>query len=223
MEAQDPNKPSDVRAAQRADAYFNRLFVEPALGLGYPYGEDGFPALKRIEKYFRPGDDEKVKFDFDFHGVQNYFREIVKGAWYVPFLGLLPVLAKKRNVPMTEMGWEIHPDSIYKMVKKFGAYKGVKKVYVTENGAAFPDTVVNGRVHDPQRVKYLQDFTAQVLRAKQEGVNVGGYFIWSFLDNFEWSFGYRPRFGVVHVNYDTLERTVKDSGLWVKEFLTGKE
>jgi beta-glucosidase len=90
---------------------------------------------------------------------------------------------------------------------------------VTENGAAFPDTLANGEVNDPDRVKYLQDHIAEVLQAKQAGMKVEGYFVWTLMDNFEWAEGYHPRFGLVHVDFETQQRTVKSSGYWYKKFL----
>jgi beta-glucosidase len=94
-------------------------------------------------------------------------------------------------------------------------------MYVTENGAAFPDTVSDGKVHDHQRKNYLQSNIAELLKAKSEGVNVQGYFVWSFTDNFEWAEGYRPRFGLVHVNYENQKRIIKESGHWYSNFLAG--
>ena len=90
---------------------------------------------------------------------------------------------------------------------------------VTENGAAFADVLYDGEVHDPKRIKYLKDNIAQVFRAKQEGVNVTGYFVWTFLDNFEWAEGYYPRFGLVYVDFATQKRIVKSSGTWYATFL----
>src|SRR5690606_25558068 len=116
--------------------------------------------------------------------------------------------------PITEMGWEVYPESIYEMIKKFSAYPNAPNIYVTENGAAFPDTVMNGTVADQLRVQYLQSHLAQVLRAKQEGCNVHGYFAWTLTDHFEWSEGYHPRFGLVHVDFETQRRVVKESGKW---------
>jgi beta-glucosidase len=118
------------------------------------------------------------------------------------------------------MGWEVLPEGIYRVIKQFAAYKGIKKIIITENGAAFKDEVVNGEIHDPQRTQFIKDYLAQVLRAKKEGANVGGYFIWSFTDNFEWAYGYRPKFGIVGVDYKTEKRIVKDSGKWYSEFLS---
>ncbi|AWH84662.1 beta-glucosidase [Flavobacterium album] len=212
--------PKDFAAAKRADALLNRLFIEPVLGLGYP--REDLPVLKKLHKYIQPGDEEKMKFDFDFIGVQNYTREVVKHSIFVPYLNAVLVKAQNRKVPLTAMGWEIYPPSIYHMLKKYGAYEGVKKIYITENGAAFTDQPVNGEVKDDQRIQYINDHLKQVLNAKNEGVNVRGYFVWTLLDNFEWAEGYHPRFGLVHVDFDTQQRIIKASGHWYKSFLQGQ-
>ncbi|MGK6351082.1 GH1 family beta-glucosidase [Parapedobacter sp. DT-150] len=208
----------DVDAAKRADALINRLFIEPVLGLGYPTAD--LKALGGIESYVRAGDEVLLPFDFDFIGIQNYTRELVRHSYFVPYLQAQLVPAKKRKVPLiTEMGWEVYPESIYEMINKFSAYPNVPDIYITENGAAFPDTVESGAVHDALRIQYLQDHLAQVLRAKREGLNVHGYFVWTLLDNFEWAEGYHPRFGLVHVDFETQRRIVKDSGKWYGSFL----
>jgi beta-glucosidase len=93
---------------------------------------------------------------------------------------------------------------------------------ITENGVAFPDVNTNGEINDPKRIQFLKDYLKQVLKAKKEGVNVGGYFIWSFMDNFEWAEGNRPRFGLVGVDFKTQQRTIKASGKWFSDFLAGK-
>lgn len=210
------NKPKDLAAAKRVDALLNRLFIEPVLGLGYP---TDVKAIKGISKYYQPGDEEAMKFDFDFIGVQNYTREIVKRSFFTPYVGASLVKAEKRNVQLTEMKWEVYPPSIYHMLKKFDSYPGIRKIYVTENGSAFPDTVTNGNVHDPQRVAYLQDYLRQVLKAKDEGAKIDGYFIWTLTDNFEWAEGYHPRFGLIYIDFETQQRIVKSSGKWYGEFL----
>jgi beta-glucosidase len=109
------------------------------------------------------------------------------------------------------------------MLTQYTAYPGAPELVVTESGLALPDTVVNGRVPDAARTAYYQAVIGQVLRARREGVNVSGYFPWSFTDNFEWAEGYRPRFGLVHVDYETQERIVKDSARWYQQFLAGAE
>ena len=91
---------------------------------------------------------------------------------------------------------------------------------MTENGAAFPDSVVEDTVDDPQRLEYLQEYLKQVLRAKNEGCKVSGYFIWTLTDNFEWAEGYNPRFGIIYVDFATQQRIVKSSGKWYANFLS---
>ncbi|HMG09934.1 MAG TPA: GH1 family beta-glucosidase [Mucilaginibacter sp.] len=211
------DKPRDIAAARRADALINRLFIEPILGLGYPVKD--LPVLKGLQKYFQPGDEDNMHFDFDFIGIQNYTREIVKYSFFTPYIGARMVKAENRNVELTAMRWEVYPPSIYHMIKKFNAYPQVKNIIITENGAAFPDIVKDGNVDDSKRRQYLQNYIAQVLKAKNEGCKVNGYFVWTLTDNFEWAEGYHPRFGLIYVNHDTQERIVKASGSWYADFL----
>src|SRR5690606_9058031 len=98
----------------------------------------------------------------------------------------------------------------------------IKKLYITENGAAFADEVVGDYVYDPRRVDYLKQHLKQVLRARQEGMNVNGYFIWTLTDNFEWAEGYHPRFGLVYVDFNSQKRIIKSSGKWYADFLAFK-
>ena len=209
-----------MAAAQRADALLNRLFLEPSLGLGYPLQDLSF--LRRLEQYMLPGDEALLAFSFDFIGLQLYTREMVRHSFWVPLLQARLVAAAKRGVPLTEMGWEVYPPALYHMLMRYSRYQGIKKIIITENGAAFADTLANGRVRDPLRQQYLQEHLQQVLNARRAGAPVVGYFVWSFLDNFEWAEGYRPRFGLVHVDYSTQKRIVKDSGLWYSRFLRDK-
>ncbi|MES2484934.1 MAG: GH1 family beta-glucosidase [Bacteroidota bacterium] len=212
------SKKRDIAAAKRVDTLLNRAFIEPILGLGYPI--EDLPVVSKILKYVLPGDLENMAFDFDFIGLQCYTREVVKASILTPYVGAALVKAEKRNVPLTEMKWEVYPESIYHMLKKFNAYKQVKKIIITENGAAFPDVVIDGNVADPLRSQYLQDHLKQVLKAKNEGVPVEGYFVWTLTDNFEWAEGYHTRFGLVYVDFDTQERIVKQSGKWYADFLS---
>lgn len=216
----DPYKHTErnEEVARKLDAMVNRIFVEPVLGMGYPIKT--VPKLKHVEKYFKPDDEKNIVFDFDFIGLQNYSRTLVKPLALVPAVHAINVKQSKLPNPLTEMHYEVYPEGMYKIIKQFAEYKQIKKFYITENGAAFKDEVVNGEVHDAKRVQFFKDYLAQVLKAKREGINIGGYFVWSFLDNFEWAEGYRPRFGLVHVDYATQQRIVKDSGKWYSDFLS---
>jgi len=205
---------SHQRAARRLDVMLNRLFIEPSLGLGYP--SEDLPFLRKIDKYIQPGDDEKVKFDFDFIGIQNYFRVISKPS-LIPFIWANKV-KPDRQAELTDMGWEVNPEGIYNIIMQFAKYP-VKEIIITENGAAFPDQLVNGEVHDVRRINFYKQYLQQILRAKKDGANIKGYFAWTFIDNFEWAEGFRPRFGMVYNDFNTQERTVKDSGWWFRDFL----
>jgi len=208
-------KPRHRNAVKRIDVMLNRLFLEPSLGMGYPMKD--LPFLKKLEKYIMPGDDEKLKFDFDFIGLQNYFRVIGKRG-IIPFIWATQVKADKDTAELTDLGWEVYPEGIYKSIMQFAKYP-IKEIIITENGAAFHDELSANTIHDDKRVKYFKDYLKNVLRAKNEGANVTGYFAWTLIDNFEWTFGYGPRFGLVYNDFNTQQRIVKDSGLWFREFL----
>jgi beta-glucosidase len=212
-------KLTDIQAAKRTDALLNRMFLEPTLGLGYPVKE--LPFLnKMMRKYVQEGDMEKLAFDFDFIGLQNYFKVVVKNAWWMPYLGASEVKPHKRNVKkITDMGWEISPDGIYQILNQLSQYQGIKQIIITENGAAFKDNLEEGNINDEDRVAFYESYLQHVLKAKQSGVKVNGYMAWTLTDNFEWMEGYKPKFGLVHVDFKTQKRTIKRSGKWFSEFL----
>jgi len=211
------NVKQDLIAATRVDALLNRMFAEPLAGQGYPVAD--LKLLQRLEVFIKDGDERKLAFDMDFIGLQNYTREVVRWSYLTPLIRAKIIKADKRNVETTVMNWEVYPEGIYKILHKFSGYKNFKELIVTENGAAFPDVVIDNEVNDEKRKNYLQQHIAQVLRAKQEGVNVKGYFVWSFTDNFEWAEGYKPRFGLVHIDFATQKRIVKSSGHWYSKLL----
>jgi beta-glucosidase len=202
----------DELAAKRVDALLNRMFVEPLAGLGYPVND--LRLLQRLEPYIKDGDESRLAFAMDFIGIQNYTREVVASSWLTPLIWAKIIKAEKRNVETTVMKWEIYPESIYEMLRKFGKYKNFKEIIVTENGAAFPDIVIDGTVNDEKRINYLKQNINQVLRAKHHGVNVKGFFVWSLTDNFEWAEGYLPGFGLVRIDFNTQKRIIKNSGFW---------
>lgn len=207
----------DQRAVRKVDALLNRLFVEPFLGLGYPLNE--LRGLRLMEKFIKPGDEVRMVFDFDFLGVQNYTREVVRYSLLTPIVKARIVPPEKRGVDVTALNWEVFPEGIYELLMKFSAYPGIKKILVTENGAAFQDKPATSVVMDPKRSRFIKDYLAQVLRAKEAGAKVEGYFVWTMLDNFEWAEGYQPRFGLIYVDFKTQTRIVKQSALWYSEFL----
>jgi beta-glucosidase len=210
----------DGLAAKRVDTLLNRLFVEPLAGHGYPVKD--LKLLQRLEAFVKDGDESKLAFNMDFIGVQNYTRELVATSYFTPLIWAKIIKADKRNVETTEMKWEVYPECMYEMLLRFGKYENFKEIIVTENGAAFPDVVIDGEVNDVKRKTYLEQHIKQVLRAKNEGVNVNGYFVWSFTDNFEWAEGYHPRFGLVYIDFSTQKRIIKASGYWYSRLIQSK-
>jgi beta-glucosidase len=121
------------------------------------------------------------------------------------------------------MGWEIYPDGLSEVLRRLHEDYAAPSLYVTENGASFADVRTHdGRVHDNERRDYLAAYIASVEQGVARGVPVRGYFVWSLLDNFEWAFGYSKRFGLVYVDYPTLERIPKDSFYWYRDLISGR-
>lgn len=211
----------DVMAAKRMDVLLNRLFIEPALGRGYP--KEDFKFLEKLEIHSKAWKfTERMRFNFDFIGLQNYFPVVIKYSPIIPVIQALEVKAKTRKMPYTAMGWEINGESFYRLIKKFWLYGGVKEIIIAESGAAFKDELVNGEVKDDARIAYFQEYLQAMLKAKQEGVNIKGYFAWTLMDNFEWAEGYKARFGLIYVDFATQLRTIKNSGYWFRDFLQKK-
>jgi beta-glucosidase len=210
---------SDQLAADKADLLLNRFFLEPSLGLGFPMME-AFPVIEKFHLFNRTwrykGD---YQCDLDFIGFQNYFSVTVRNNPFVPYLGASEVGAKTRKVPHTALGWEINPDSCYRMLHRMAAYPGVKRIIVTESGCAEKDKLVQGRIDDQLRISYFQQYLSAIYRAKSEGVPIDGYLVWTLTDNFEWAYGYTARFGLVRVDFPTQLRTIKESGYWFRSFL----
>lgn len=209
---------ADLTAAKRVDCLMNRLFIEPTLGMGFPTADwdvlEKFSVSHSAWRY-----KERMTFDFDFIGLQNYFPLVVKYNAFVPVIQAWEVKAKARKKPHTGMGWEINADSFYNIIKQFAAYPGVKKIMITENGAAFNDKMVAGMINDEERIAYFKLYLEAMLRAKNDGVNLTGYMAWTLMDNFEWAEGYQARFGLVYTDFKTQVRTIKKSGHWWQEFL----
>lgn len=213
------NSAADIAAAKRLDIFLNRMFIEPALGRGYPQ-EDGFVLLEKLHMHNKAWKyTERLTFDFDFIGIQNYFSLTVRNNPIIPYIHASEIKASARRVPHTALGWEINADSLYRMLKRFWLYGGVKEIIVTEGGACFKDVLVNGVIDDALRIEYFQQYLQAMHRAQKKGVKINGYFAWTLMDNFEWNLGYNARFGLVHVDFKTQLRTIKNSGYWWREFL----
>ncbi|WP_371627255.1 GH1 family beta-glucosidase [Streptomyces sp. NBC_01116] len=198
----------DLAAARRADGHINRWWLDPILGRGYP---QDMVELYGVELPVRPGDLETIAAPLDWLGLNYYFRQIVSADPDGP-----APHAQQVSVPgarLTHMDWEVHAEGLEQLLLRLTGEYGVQRIYVTENGSAYEDAVAaDGSVHDPERVRYLEEHLAACARAVAKGAPLAGYFAWSLLDNFEWAYGYDKRFGLVHVDYATQRRTVKSSG-----------
>lgn len=209
---------SDLLAAKRIDCLMNRMFVEPLMGLGYPTAD--WDVLEKFAvQHSTWRHTERLTFEFDFIGIQNYFPLTIKYNAFIPVVQAWEVKAANRKKPHTAMGWEINPDSFINIIKQYAAYPKIKSLMVTENGAAYHDKVSEHQVHDEARIAYFEQHLAALLKAKQDGLNVTGYMAWTLTDNFEWAEGFNARFGLVHTDFKTQERIVKDSGHWFQKFL----
>jgi beta-glucosidase len=226
----DPTDPVDIDAARRIDGLWNRAFLDPILRGSYPPDVLMDVAALDFAPLVHDGDLATISAPIDFLGVNYYHDDNVSGHPLpegasaglrpTPKEGSSPFVASEfvtfppRGLPVTAMGWEINADGLRALLLRLGTeYDNLPPMYVTENGSAWADEVsADGAVHDPDRVAYLTDHVNAVEEAIGEGADVRGYFAWSLLDNFEWAWGYEKRFGIVHVDYDSLVRTVKDSG-----------
>lgn len=203
---------ADRAAARRFDGFVNRWFWEPPLRGAYP--ADMTALIGPLAPVVQPGDAERMAPPIDFFGHNSYTRSVVRDDPTSPLTAAAPV---GTGNPTTAMGWEIYPDHLYQALTRIDRDYGAPEIYITENGAAFHDEVVGGAVDDPQRTDYLRTHLDACLRAIDDGVKLRGYFCWSLLDNFEWSFGYGKRFGLIYVDYPTQRRIVKASGRFFAE------
>ncbi|HEY7691292.1 MAG TPA: GH1 family beta-glucosidase [Gaiellaceae bacterium] len=204
----------DVAAAAEADAERNLWFLEPVLRGAYPR-----KALGRLGPHLPPGADgdlEAISRPIDFLGVNYYRRNL---AWADPATGRV-AFAEVEGPDVTGNGWEVYPDGLYELLLRLHEDYGAPLLYVTENGAAYPDVRGAAGIDDARRIAYLERHLAAVGRALDAGVDVGGYFVWSLLDNFEWAQGYSQRFGIVYVDFGTLERIPKASYFWYRDVVT---
>ena len=209
----------DKNQARRADGFMNRWFLDPIFKGTYP--RDMVDIFSRSFKMpiIKEEDGAVISAPVDFLGVNNYTRIIVRaGGSEDDFMGN-PV--DPPDAEYTEMGWEVYPRGIYELLTRLHTDYQPPKLYITENGAAFADEVNNaGEIDDSQRVAYLQSYITEAWNALQDGVPLEGYYAWSLLDNFEWSFGYSKRFGLVYVDFSNLQRIPKKSAYWYRDLIS---
>lgn len=215
-------EPADLDAARRIDGMQNRLFLDPLLRGAYP--EDVLADLREVTGFghVHDGDLKRIGASLDHLGV-NYYAPMLVGGTSTPtqsaYVGSPLVRVADGGRPRTAMGWEIDERGLLELLLRLKDDYPAVPLYITENGAAFDDVVEHDGVHDAHRVAYLDGHLRSCAQAIGHGVPLKGYFVWSLLDNFEWSFGYGPRFGIVHVDYATQHRTPKDSARWYAEVI----
>jgi beta-glucosidase len=204
-----PDNAEDVAMAEAAIEADKGAWLEP-LFKGR-YGKDALAAIRDV----RDGDLKTISQPLDFLGVNYYFRNVVSKLDQIH-----PIAGSE----YTAMDWEVRPEAFRRLLTRISKEYDNPVIYITENGAAFPDTVDgDGKVHDPRRLAYLQSHIQNVALAMKDGANIKGYFAWSLLDNFEWAEGYTKRFGITYVDYPTQTRIVKDSGEWFSRLAKANE
>ncbi len=203
---------ADIDQARLDDGRLLRWYMDPLFGRGYP--TDILAHLGADAPQVQADDLRHIGQPLDFLGVNYYTRSVASASG--------PWDAAQSGLPLTDMGWEIYPQGLTELLLRLHRDYPVPPLFVTENGGAFPDTLSAGRVHDTARSAYIAAHIAAVGEALRHGVPMAGYMVWSLLDNFEWASGYAKRFGIVHVDYATQQRTLKDSALWYRDFLASQ-
>ena len=213
-----PVRPASERAEDRAaavrfDAVWNRAIIDPLIRGTYPG-----PLANEFAPLVHDGDLSIIHQPLDMLGL-NYYSRIYAayepGRPFDAWFGRAPA-----NLARTAMGWPIEPDGLYEQLVELRDRYGNPTVYVTENGSAFDDIVgADGTIEDSQRVAYLRDHLAAARRAARDGTALRGYFVWSLMDNFEWAEGFAKRFGLLHIDYRTLQRTPKASFAWLADVI----
>jgi beta-glucosidase len=210
--AADGSKPSAIMAERHNDLW-NGSFLGPLLSGAYPA-----QILPEIEPYVQPDDLKTIRQSIDFLGVNHYCRSYIE-AKPEALLGYGQA-APPAHLPRTNFGWEINPGEFRDVLLELHERYQCPAIYITENGAYFEDVLsADGKVHDPNRVAYLDGYIRAMREARERGVEIRGYFVWSLLDNFEWACGYRPTFGLVKVDFQNQKRIPKDSYFWYQDLI----
>jgi beta-glucosidase len=218
--------PAPADQIERVDAIHNRWWFDSVLKGSYP--QDLLDAYGPLAEAIQPGDLEHIAQPLDWIGINYYFDILLRGLGsgddatnrmraYPTVTGVTQTETRPVH---TDMGWPITPEGFTDLLVRLkNDYPNLPPLYITENGCAYDDPVVAGRCADPRRIEYLDLHLRVVKDAIDEGVDVRGYYQWSLMDNFEWALGYDKRFGLVHVDFDTLERTPRDSAFWFREVI----
>ncbi len=231
----DPESAADVEAVRRIDTIANEIFLQPMIEGRYPAQLISDTAAVSDWSFVQDGDLELINVPLSILGVNYYASNLARkytgdgprqradghgDTAASPWVGVDDVEFLEQPGPHTAMGWNIDPDAFTELLVAVGRRYPDLPLMVTENGAAFHDEVSDdGRIHDDRRVDYLYRHIDAVGAAIDAGADVRGYFVWSLLDNFEWSFGYDRRFGIIRVDFDSLERSWKDSAHWYAELI----
>ncbi len=214
------DSPEDLAAARRMDLWRNRWCLDPLLRREYP-GELMHEIAARWGpvEWLRPGDLDDVAVPVDFLGINYYQRSHVRAGGPDSVLGIEAVPA---TPPLTAAGWEVTPERLTEVLLRVRRDYGDLPIFITENGAAYDDVVApGGGIEDSARIDFLHGHVQAIASAREQGADVRGYFVWSLLDNFEWSEGYSKRFGLVHVDFETQRRTPKSSAGWYRGLIRG--
>lgn len=219
---------ADLAAARAIDGIANRIFLDPLFNGRYPADVVAATQAAGVSdwSYVQPGDLELINAPLDVLGVNYYTPMVVEAGTppaeqaeaLLPFPACPEVRMVDLSWPRTGQGWPVEATALVPLLQRMSRDSGIP-LLVTENGAAYPDHRGTHGVSDPERVSYLHAHLAAVHEAIASGVGVRGYFLWSFLDNFEWAWGYAQRFGLVYVDYATQARVPKDSALWYREVI----
>jgi beta-glucosidase len=214
------NSFADRASAWREDGILNRWYLDPLAGRGYPL--DVIQHYGRALDFIQADDMESIAVPIDFLGVNYYTRGVVRSE-------SIPEAENEArtvflNPNPTEMGWEVFPEGLFEILGRIHFDYNFPKIYITENGAAYPDVIdEQGHIDDPLRIAYIRNHLNSVSKAIAAGVPVKGYFAWSLMDNFEWSYGFSKRFGLIYVDFETQKRILKSSAKWYRSVLQSNE
>lgn len=205
--------PADVAVADAAWERSETLFLDPLFRGHYP--NTAYELVGGNMPKIQDGDMALIAQELDYVGINFYSRNLYNAQGHV---------GRVEGSEYTEMGWEVCAPALRRLLNRINDEYRLPPIYITENGASFPDAVSpDGKIHDPRRLDYLKNHFIQTRLAMQDGVDVRGYMVWSLMDNFEWGHGYTKRFGVIRVDYETQGRTIKDSGEWYAEVMRRNE